>query len=374
MKEILKFNPVVFSVSDTYHIMVPTVCETLMWVKVGNDMYFDESNGVMRSDVTVHRMIVPLSKLDEAKEYTIYCRKVIERKSYYSETSEIKEMRYDFFPVSGENIRAYHISDAHTLIDAPIKAASLFEERYGKLSFLILNGDISSCSQSEKDFYNIYEIASKITHGNIPVVFSRGNHETRGVLAEKTVFYTPCNNGNTYYTVRLGNIWAIVLDCGEDKSDERIEYGNTICFHTFRKKVTEFIENTIANAENEYDAEGVKYKLVIVHNPFTRKFMPPFNIEEELYSYWAKLLKENVKPHLMICGHKHEISLDMPGCENDVFGQPCPVVIASKPDLENKCFAGAGFVFGSENIEIIFNNNERLIEKHSIKMKGKNTD
>ena len=45
---------------------------------------------------------------------------------------------YNFFPVPENNIRAYHISDAHNSVDAPIKAANTF----GSIDFLILNGDV----------------------------------------------------------------------------------------------------------------------------------------------------------------------------------------------------------------------------------------
>ena len=38
----------------------------------------------------------------------------------------------------------------------------------------------------------------------------------------------------------------------------------------------------------------------------------------------------------MICGHIHKFSVDMPGCENDAFGQPCPVVVGSQVEKREK--------------------------------------
>ena len=60
---------------------------------------------------------------------------------------------------------------------------------FGDIDFLILNGDILDHSGDPSKFANIYIICSEITGGNIPVVFSRGNHDLRGNYAEKFADY-----------------------------------------------------------------------------------------------------------------------------------------------------------------------------------------
>lgn len=42
--------PAVFVVGDTYHIMTVVGAQSLMWVKVGDECYYDESNGILRSE------------------------------------------------------------------------------------------------------------------------------------------------------------------------------------------------------------------------------------------------------------------------------------------------------------------------------------
>lgn len=358
-----KTAPAVFAVNDTYQIMVRVEYDSLMWVKVGENCYYDDSNGILRSDTRIHRMTVPCSELDKAKSYTICERKIIERKPYFSETEDIVETKFDFRPVEGNNIRAYHIADTHQLVDMPVTAA----HTYGNFDFLILNGDIPDHSGSVENFDTIYEICDKITHGNIPIIYSRGNHDTRGICAEHLAEYTPVANGKSYFTVRLGSFWALVLDCAEDKDDTSKEYGNTICCHAFRENETRFIEDVIKNAENEYMADGVTYKAVIVHNPFTRKYEPPFDIEDEIYTKWCSLLKENVKPDIMICGHKHILEINEPGCDKDFRGQPCTVVVGAKIDY-GKYFAGTGFEFGENETEVTFTDSEgKILGNHIIK-------
>ena len=364
MKKVLKTAPAVFAVGEDYQIMVPVSCETVMWVKVGDKCFYDESNGILRSAKRIHRMVVPCEILDKEGKYTICYRKVIKRKAYFSFTCPVEEEAFPFRGVSGERVCAYHIADAHNMIDEPVRCAEKFRAEIGEIDFLILNGDVPEDSDNIKNFDTIYEIISRITKGEIPTIFSRGNHDTRGIFAENIAEYTPCENGNSYFTFRLGNIWGLVLDCGEDKPDTNIEYGNMVACSFFREKQTRFLENLAENCEKIFANERVEHKIVFAHNPFTRRYPEPFNIEEDTFTYWAKILKEKIKPEVMICGHIHKFSVDMPGCERDAFGQPCPVVVGAQVDKRKRYFAGSGFVLSKDNIEIIFNDEEKIIERH----------
>ena len=368
MKSALKTKPAVFSVGNEYQILVPVSCETVMWVKVGDKCYYDDSNGILRSSKMIHRMTVPAEKLDSEKKYTICYRRVIKRKAYFTETHPIEEIEFDFRPVPSENPVAYHIADSHNMVAQPVAAAERFRRQTGKIDFLILNGDVPEDSSEIFHFDNIYEIVSQITNGEIPVIFSRGNHDTRGIYAEDIADYTPCRNGNSFFSFRIGNIWGLVVDTGEDKPDSHEEYGNMICCHNFRERETEYIESIIKSSASEYNAQGIEKKIIVSHVPFTMKNKPPFDIEEERYAYWAKIIKENIKPDVMICGHTHRFSVNEIGSERDHFGQPCTMVIVSQPDKDTAYFAGCGFVFKENSIDVIFNDSEKIIDQQTIKL------
>jgi hypothetical protein len=70
----LKTTPAVFTVEHSYHIMVQVTKPALFWVTVGENEYYDESNGIMCSLSDLHRVIVPMAELDKAGEYTVHVR------------------------------------------------------------------------------------------------------------------------------------------------------------------------------------------------------------------------------------------------------------------------------------------------------------
>lgn len=370
--EIFAALPTVYAVADKYIIIVPVNEPCLMWVGIGENEYYDDSNGILRSGRLTHKMTVPMAELDAARNYTVRWRKMIERKPYRSEVGEIEEYTSAFRPIdpNKERINIYNIADAHNRVEGPINAGKYFERTGEELDLLLLNGDIPNHSGDVAYFEAIHRIAAGVTGGEIPVVFARGNHDTRGVCAELIEDYTPTDNGVSYYTFRLGPVWGIVMDCAEDKPDDHVEYAHTICCEDFRRRETRWLE-ALCNAEKpEYSDGGIKYKIVVVHNPFTERRNPPFDIEEDTFAHWASLLRENVKPHLMICGHVHKCYVTYPGGERDAFGQPCPIVAASKLSKDDLSFFVGGAITLDGNMAYVrFTDNDgNIVGEETVKL------
>lgn len=360
--------PTVMAAGKSYFIFVPFDDEVIMWVTVKDKTYYDDCNGIFRSNTRMHKVELPYEVLDEAKEYTVHYIKMIDRRPYCPISEEERSITLPFRPVPTDGeIKIYHIADAHNMVEEPISAGSYFGD---KIDLLVLNGDIPNHSGDIENFNAIYEIAAAITKGACPVVFARGNHDTRGIHAEDMPNFIPTINGKTYYTFRVGSIWGLILDCGEDKVDGHPEYGVTVCFHQFRLAETEFIKNVIKNAKDEYEAEGVKHKLVVCHLVFTNTYDPPFDIEQDIYGEWARLLREHIKPDLMLCGHEHHTGIYHKGCERDKKGQACPVIIGSRPRFANPekgrpaGFDGCALTLNEDKTAtVVFNSHEGNIIK-----------
>ncbi len=352
--------PAVYAVGENYQIAVVATSEMMVWAEVGGEIFYDESNGVLRSAKAYHSVTVPMELLNEAKEYVLCYRKIVERKSYFTETEDVCQIKFKFYPVEGDRLRIYHISDAHNKVNPPIQAGLYFG---GSPDLLVLNGDIPNHSGKLEYFDAIHKIAGEITKGEHPIIFSRGNHDARGIYAEVFSEYTPTDDGRPYFTFRLGDLWGIVLDCGEDKEDSHEAYGHTTCFSYFRKKETRFLEHVIKNADIEYNSPDVRRRVVICHMPFSHIYNSSLDIEQETYAYWTKLLREEIKPHVMLCGHFHRTGVHYPGEDFDGYGQPCPIVLGGNPhDKRNPdeahLFDGAAIIWEGNRITARFTNQD----------------
>jgi hypothetical protein len=148
----------------------------------------------------------------------------------------------------------------------------------------------------------------------------------------------------------------LVLDCGEDKDDSHPEYGNMNCCSDFRRRQTDFLRDVITHASEEYAAEGVANRIVISHIPFTQVDKPPFDIEQDTYAEWANLLREQIKPQIILCGHMHKTYISHVGGETDHLGQPCPVIVGAERATKESPFVGCGLTLSEQGCDVIFNN------------------
>lgn len=353
------YAPAVFAVEGDYQILIRVDTPSLLWVRVNGRDYFDDANGVLRSDTTVHRVTVPMAELDAAKGYTVVERQIPNRKAYRSELGERTETVFTFRPVPRHDARAYLLSDAHCRVQEPIRAVQAF----GDVDFLLFNGDVPENSDYAEHFDTLFAIADAVTGGEKPMAFARGNHDLRGKLAERYTDYTPNDRGCSYYTFRMGHIWGVALDCGEDKADDNIEYGGTICCHAFRERETRFLERVVS--DRGYEADGIHTRIVLVHHPFSYVIHPPFDIEQDIYSHWSRLLRDNVRPDVMLSGHLHHSGVFLPGGEYDDLGQPCPLVVAGEP--RDGWYSGAGLTFGDDALTVTFTDSDgNCLQTHTV--------
>ncbi|MGN0522426.1 MAG: metallophosphoesterase family protein, partial [Eubacterium sp.] len=265
-----------------------------------------------------------------------------------------------------ENINICHIADCHGRRKSSSESGKYFNE---DLDLLILNGDISHTCSMENQILLNYKIASDITGGHIPVIISRGNHDLRGKKAEKLEYMFPTSNGKSYYTVTIGNMWFLLLDCGEDKVDTHREYHSTVAFHPFREEQTLFLNDVIK--KGKYNDDNIKYRFVISHIPFpirnTESFKndeKPFDIENEIYNEWCNIINEHIKPQLFISGHLHEIEVVDKADERNTRKICCDILIGSTPAGTDD-FISANLTINSNNCSVVFNNKRRSIVKEN---------
>ncbi len=324
----LIYDPSVFVMGEDYQIIFMTRTAGIAWLEIGGERYSNEEGGILPYD-TVHKICVPGEQLNSAGAYTLVFVEYADKKPYSPEGVERVRKTYVFRPADGDNFRMIQFADTHGLIGTPLE---LYRE-VGECDIILLNGDINIYSDTVERFYNALELAGKCGRGERPVIFSRGNHDTRGAAAHLQKRYTPTairgGRHETFYSFRQGSLWGLVLDCGEDKCDAHEEYGGTVSFDTFRRRETEYLEWIVENAEREYAAEGIKHRIAFCHIPFVEHFKDPFNIAEDIYERWISLLGE-MGIDLMLCGHRHKAYFLKPGTPECRFAK-FPTAVSSIP-------------------------------------------
>lgn len=302
MPSLFKVDAVVYAVDDEYQIVWSTYNRGISYVEVGENRYYDSTFGRANSELTVHKVSVPMSVLDNTKSYTVFTKNMLLRNAYGALQGKTISKTYTFRPIDeSDGIQFFAISDVHDYKDAAVRAASYASE---KLDFLIMAGDISSFIPRDFSLEFINKLAFDITGGSRPVIFARGNHETRGNASYKLDNYVGAKDDSFYYTFRLGSVWGIVLDTAEDKEDTNWEYYGAADYESYRQKQTLFLDNVIANAEKEYNAPSITYRIAVSHmSTAFAVYDTPFS---DIFTQMTdKLNQMNID--VMISGHRHSL-------------------------------------------------------------------
>lgn len=333
----LKCNPTVFVIDDCYEILIITQKNGLISLEIGNEIYYPENSGVLYSERNFAKIRVPQRELNETKNYTVVYRETINRKSYFSQFGDEKRQRFDFKPLEKtDDIRAYMLADVHYRYDL---AESAIADRIAELDLLIFNGDLG-----ENETVDCYEEAAaftgKLSRGELPVIFVRGNHDARGKLAERYSDYFPTNGQNAYFTFKIGVLSGIALDCGEDKPDDHAEYGGGYngakvyngrnAFGLYRRRELEFLKSLKVPKTDLFFA--VCHICPVCP---TLAVGSCFDIERELYSKWNAQL-ERLGTRFMLCGHEHKAIVLKDGDERNTVAHSYPVIIGSECEFSKE--------------------------------------
>ena len=131
--------------------------------------------------------------------------------------------------------------------------------------------------------------------------------------------YFPTLTNNTYYTLKHGDVFYIILDGGEDKPDSCLEYYETAVYDQFRKEEAEWLKGVVESDE----CKNAKYRVVIMH-------MPPIGGKNMWHGpkYSGELFlpilnKANIT--VMLSGHTHKYSYNTPETTDAAF----PILVNS---------------------------------------------
>ena len=92
--------------------------------------------------------------------------------------------RFRTFPATGTDCSFVILNDIHGRADDMTELCR--EINFGKHDFVMLNGDMSSSIENEEQLFRDFIDASvNLYASETPILYNRGNHETRGVFADR---------------------------------------------------------------------------------------------------------------------------------------------------------------------------------------------
>lgn len=185
-----------------------------------------------------------------------------------------------------------------------------------KTDFIIFNGDMVSVFNEENHIFNGFmDKATALFASEIPMYYTRGNHETRGAFATEFQRYFSPKEENIYYTFRQGPVCFVILDTGEDKPDSDIEYAGITVYDEYRSEQAEWLRQVL----NSKEYKEAPFKVIVAHIPPIGGWHGNLEVENK----FMPLLRE-AKPDLMLCGHLHRFVHQKATAET-----PFPIIVNS---------------------------------------------
>lgn len=235
-------------------------------------------------------------------------------KTLDADASRRRAYEFRTFPQAGSGCSFIVLNDIHGKADYMTRLCKSVD--FSKLGFVAFNGDMSSSVESGEQLFKAYLDASvSLFATGTPILFTRGNHETRGVFADSLGDYFPGQDGRFYGIYRYGDVCILLLDCGEDKPDDHAEYNGLADYDAYRIEECEWLKRAVRSDE----FLSASARIVLLHIP---PMAEAWHGSVHLNEFFVPVLNE-AGIDLMLCGHDHAYSFRPAGEQGTQF----PIVV-----------------------------------------------
>lgn len=261
------------------------------------------SAGLIPNDSTRH--VVRLTGL---KPGTTYKYKVVTRefRSYITpyKVSHGDTVESDTFAFTtlDPNKAAFSFLMWNDIHDDSKRLEAMFKDvSWDGVDFTVFNGDIiNDFVKPDQPFRGFLDASVNQFAKTMPMVFVRGNHETRGPMARRLAEFFPGREGRFYWSFDHGPVHFVVLDSGEDKPDGNEEYAGLVDFEPYRREQAVWLRADLASDA----ARRAKFRIVLSHQPSAFGEVNGF-AGREIRRLWDPIINEaNVQ--LWLSGHIHD--------------------------------------------------------------------
>lgn len=282
---------------------------------------FNSHDGLIDTNERIHKVVLTGLSPGTVYRYRVVSREILKFAAYKVDFGETINGGFHEFRTPDRRESGFSFLVFNDIHDIPATLPDLLKVAGERpYDFVVLNGDTVDAINHEGQITAILNEAVSSFASRVPLIWARGNHETRGELARDLPRYLASPNGRFFYSFDQGPVHFVVLDTGEDKTDSSPEYSGLVDFYPYRREEAEWLK-----AEVKSEAfRRARYRVVFAHMPFPAASRPasgtrsqpaaggsaqgsppsPFTGMADAYENFGATL-EQAGIDLMISGHVH---------------------------------------------------------------------
>lgn len=313
-------------VNNGMTIVWETTIPAYSWVEYGTDTLNLKQkrliiDGQAEFNESIHKIRLEGLTSGQTYYYRVCSQEILQYKAYskkFGHTSKSEFYSFTMPDAGSDSFTAIIFNDLHqrsNVFQTLLKQVEKVD--YG---FVVFNGDCIDDPANHDQATRFVSLLTEAVHGDrTPTLFIRGNHEIRNAYSIGLRKHFDYVGGKTYGAFNWGDTRIVMLDCGEDKTDDHREYSGLNDFTQLRQEQVSFLEQELKSK----DFKKADKRILIHHIPL----YGCHNLCKEL---WEPLLRK-APFHVSINAHTHKFTHHPKGA----LGNNYPVVIGGGNKVEN---------------------------------------
>ena len=313
-------------VNNGMTIVWETTIPAYSWVEYGTDTLNLKQkrliiDGQAEFNESIHKIRLEGLTSGQTYYYRVCSQEILQYKAYskkFGHTSKSNFYSFTMPDAGSDSFTAIIFNDLHQRSN--VFQTLLKQVEKVDYDFVVFNGDCIDDPANHDQATRFVSLLTEAVHGDrTPTLFIRGNHEIRNAYSIGLRKHFDYVGGKTYGAFNWGDTRIVMLDCGEDKTDDHREYSGLNDFTQLRQEQVSFLEQELKSK----DFKKADKRILIHHIPL----YGCHNLCKEL---WEPLLRK-APFHVSINAHTHKFTHHPKGA----LGNNYPVVIGGGNKVEN---------------------------------------
>lgn len=344
--------------TDEMTVMWLTNLPCRSWVEYGtNPANLKRARSFLEGEMVANNKInrIRLAGLTPGTKYyyRVVSQEITRYSSYYKEFGDTVMSELKTFTTWSDEMKNFRVivyNDIHSNMTMFNKLHSFVEAK--PYDLVIFNGDCFDDVEIENDIVSrIVGYSKKIKSDEVPSIFIRGNHETRGEYSQHLWDYLGRMGGHSYSAFSLGSTRFVLLDCGEDKPDSHWVYYDMNDFTQHRQDQAQFLKDELKSKT----FRKADKRVLIHHIPLFGDNLDDYKPCTDL---WAPILAK-APFNVSLNAHTHRFEMIEKGKDGNNF----PVVIGGGNNEKSGTVMVLERNEGILTLEVLNVNGEKLVSR-----------